>query len=574
MADELKTKKISELPLAPDFGDGDTLLGLQDGVTKRTAASLIAEYVLAKQQTVNVKDYGAKGDGVTNDLAAVQALINSVASTNGGAVFFPRGNYLITGLKVPCNVVLVGAGAGATFLSYAGESGLIGVEFTYRATSYNLAGAYGLTFYNTGSFGLAAVKTPVLTDVFTRTQRYAFSDFAVRGVSANASHMAIGDCGSGSAQRFFIQGPYIAQNTDTGQPTDVGILLKGERGVVNFEISAYKMRGVRTGLQVSDFAEGFSIHDGEMVGSWDGITLDSNPSKPGGFIYANHLNCNHRGISATRRRDITIGDNQYYRDGSYFEHGLGWVGCEGLSSGKMNIGLVQVRVGVATPPFTSEHIGVSLVDTPNTSIKGVLSSETGTLQKGVKLSASVANLCGGVSVDKIQGDALTNWVHLDGPVNDFKLADNVTEVGAASAIPILVTGTGLDKASIKLPKTSTAVPEYLPLANRTAAFSRDVRCRAVPPLIKESLVAGTGAYAVNYYFSTTDAMHGDRFEFKLVQIGGSNSTLNLYSGASSGSPALLTTLAAAAAGTNQYRLYTLIFNGTAWEILAPLVTTA
>ena len=48
---------------------------------------------------VSVKDYGAKGDGVTDDTAAIQAAINSFGAANtatGGTVFFPVGVYKIT----------------------------------------------------------------------------------------------------------------------------------------------------------------------------------------------------------------------------------------------------------------------------------------------------------------------------------------------------------------------------------------------------------------------------------------------------------------------------------------------
>lgn len=42
----------------------------------------------------NVKSYGAKGDGSTNDSSAIQSAITAVQST-GGVVYFPVGTYLI-----------------------------------------------------------------------------------------------------------------------------------------------------------------------------------------------------------------------------------------------------------------------------------------------------------------------------------------------------------------------------------------------------------------------------------------------------------------------------------------------
>jgi hypothetical protein len=50
----------------------------------------VARSVQSKlRDTVSVKDFGAVGDGVTDDLAAIQAAINFVVSQNGGTVYFP-----------------------------------------------------------------------------------------------------------------------------------------------------------------------------------------------------------------------------------------------------------------------------------------------------------------------------------------------------------------------------------------------------------------------------------------------------------------------------------------------------
>ncbi|MBN3034817.1 MAG: hypothetical protein JW861_04470 [Bacteroidales bacterium] len=57
---------------------------------------------------VNVMDFGATGNGVTNDYPAVAAAIAALGG-NQGVVFFPAGNYLLnTGLVLPDSVILRG----------------------------------------------------------------------------------------------------------------------------------------------------------------------------------------------------------------------------------------------------------------------------------------------------------------------------------------------------------------------------------------------------------------------------------------------------------------------------------
>lgn len=516
-----------------------------------------------KGLSVNVKEFGAVGDGITSDTVKVQDIINSVSSSGGGVVYFPRGNFLVTGLKVPGNVCLVGAGASATFLSYAGGPGSIGIEFIYRATSYNLGGFSHLTPYNIGSFGGVGVLTPANTDAFTRSQRWLFTDFAIRGISGCETNLIIGDSASSSVQRFFIQGPYIPQNTDEGQPQDTGILLKGVRGVVNADISGYKIRGIRTGVRASDFAEGFHVCRGEIVGSWEGIVCDSKPSKPGGFIDNNHLNCVYRGIRMERRRHITLGINQFYRDSSFSAHGLGFKAIEATNCAGLTLGAVQTRIGTG---FADEGVGVSLTDTKDTVISEITGGESATLTKALQINASATEAAGGITLKGISGETISTWVEFTGPVSDFRLADNVNERGIPSASPIVFNGGSAERSSIKLPAASTAIPEFSIVANRNSNFSRNVKARVDSPVIKESLVAGSGPYVGSIYLDTSSAVLGDKFTIILRQIGGSNSTFNLYSGASGVSPTLIKSLASGAAGVNNFRVFVCYFIGSAWEI--------
>src|ERR1019366_3864195 len=58
---------------------------------------------------LNVHDFGAVGDGTKDNTAAFTAAMKAAAETGNGAVFVPRGRYLIKGnLDVPAGVMLEG----------------------------------------------------------------------------------------------------------------------------------------------------------------------------------------------------------------------------------------------------------------------------------------------------------------------------------------------------------------------------------------------------------------------------------------------------------------------------------
>ncbi len=55
----------------------------------------------------NVKDYGAVGDGATDDSAAIQAAINAAATANGGTVLLPSATYNIATTLIPADRVRI-----------------------------------------------------------------------------------------------------------------------------------------------------------------------------------------------------------------------------------------------------------------------------------------------------------------------------------------------------------------------------------------------------------------------------------------------------------------------------------
>ena len=74
--------------------------------------------ILQPRIQVNVMDFGAKGDGITNDY---QAIINAINALDGehGYVFFPTGNFLIKDpISLPDSCILKGDGAENTRLLF------------------------------------------------------------------------------------------------------------------------------------------------------------------------------------------------------------------------------------------------------------------------------------------------------------------------------------------------------------------------------------------------------------------------------------------------------------------------
>jgi hypothetical protein len=91
---------------------GDDPLGL--------GVSWAKDFVWSRQ--LNVKDYGAIGNGTTNETAAIQAAIDAVKTAGGGVVYFPNGTYKATSIQLPADVILLGESRESTVLNFASES--------------------------------------------------------------------------------------------------------------------------------------------------------------------------------------------------------------------------------------------------------------------------------------------------------------------------------------------------------------------------------------------------------------------------------------------------------------------
>ena len=87
---------------------------------------------------INVRDYGATGDGTTDDTAAIQAAMSAAHSVGGGTVYFPVGTYGIKySVTIWSNTTVMGSGKGSVLKALAGFTGTAAGNNSFLLTNAN-----------------------------------------------------------------------------------------------------------------------------------------------------------------------------------------------------------------------------------------------------------------------------------------------------------------------------------------------------------------------------------------------------------------------------------------------------
>lgn len=113
---------------------GSSLIGYINSGSGATARTVQARL----RDMLSVKDFGAVGNGTTNDVTAIQNAINAAAALpasggssglggiSGATVYFPPGVYRInSGITIPDGVKLIGNGERATVIKYYGSGSAV-----------------------------------------------------------------------------------------------------------------------------------------------------------------------------------------------------------------------------------------------------------------------------------------------------------------------------------------------------------------------------------------------------------------------------------------------------------------
>lgn len=274
----------------------------------------VAPY-LASAQPLNVKSYGAVGNGSTDDTGAFNAAL-AAAPLTGAEIYIPAGTYKLTSTLSVVDKSIAFRGEGQRLSILRWDAGSDGLNFQSTTTNNRTLTIKSLSFLRGGASAGAAINgswaatsgwhgnnglvTTSIEDVNIASYPYNSGIGWVSGIAlVNATNAKI--------RNFAIMGADLAAGNS-------GIIFTG-RSVSNY-VSDGDISHFYYGISTWNDSEAFHITDVEIIAVVSGIRLVGGTSARGTSIQGCHVNSTGEGIATWGFSELAISNNLIYRFGT------------------------------------------------------------------------------------------------------------------------------------------------------------------------------------------------------------------------------------------------------------------
>lgn len=221
---------------------------------------------------LNVRQFGAAGDGVTDDSPAIQAALDAAGA--GGEVYFPDGQYMMTKVTVSstANVTISGESWNAELIrATSNTTGLITVLGAGSLVTV-------LTMNGNGGAGSGENAELGLSATMCQAERVQVLNSAEVGIAVSADHCTVRNCAIVGLANAAIQsygiwainsntGVMIRDNYITGTGIDgIGISGNGFQVIGNYIVNCHAYTG-EGGGQLATYNNAGKTKNGLIMGN-------------------------------------------------------------------------------------------------------------------------------------------------------------------------------------------------------------------------------------------------------------------------------------------------------------------
>lgn len=282
-------------------------------------ANSVARTLQSKfEDTVSVKDFGAVGDGATDDTTAIQNALDS--ST---ALYFPAGTYNVN-LQLTASdkaITLLGDGIGLSIIKWVTGSLSSGISISQSTDTFitNVIGLSLLTELVNSGTALTVDGTGQLSGGIVQDRlktRVNVQDVEARGdVSPNTDGWQRGllytNCIHTRTTRFFFIGNF--SGTQDNIQSITGILLQGTGSPTEHSILQCNIFYAVRAIEIINTVEGVYITHCNLVADFEGVNWKGDSGQPPQLaMVANHANVYGTCVVCENMSQSFITNNLFY----------------------------------------------------------------------------------------------------------------------------------------------------------------------------------------------------------------------------------------------------------------------
>lgn len=270
---------------------------------------------------INVRQYGATGDGSTNDTTAISDAIAAAVANGMRRVYFPQGNYKVTSsLTISGDMMLFGDGPATSIIIFdpassincINYSGTTTIRDTEKLEIHGIAFRANSTNCNAAIYGRWTVSG---TGAFAASQPCLFTDVDV-GSNSSSAAFTYGINLEGAAHGAIENCTFYHYESGAVKASSAGIVLNGSGGTYN--VTDFKIKGCTfarsyMGAYFID-TEGIHFNQNTVLSCDYGAVWDTTLTigKPYFDCTGNHFAVGIYGVYINEMVQGFVGDNLIY----------------------------------------------------------------------------------------------------------------------------------------------------------------------------------------------------------------------------------------------------------------------